>query len=186
MKMSEIKMAEYPKEAHTAIPQTQTVSPMEHSQPSFPPVELEAKNDQVAMSNTHTAGPAPERTLPSNMIQPEYVRSQTHQQDKAANLTDLRGPPPPVDHFADGKTPAGLQVNPESAPAMVTPLDRLGELPAWIDCPFCKQRTKTMVTKEGEGMQMFVHFPFSRSRAAPVPKRSSFACHFNLSRFETN
>ncbi|OCL11577.1 hypothetical protein AOQ84DRAFT_278201, partial [Glonium stellatum] len=31
---------------------------------------------------------------------------------------------------------------------MVIPLEHLGETPAFIDCPYCKQRTKTRVIKE--------------------------------------
>lgn len=35
----------------------------------------------------------------------------------------------------------------------VTPLHLLGEQPQWIDCPFCYQRTKTLINSEGTAMQ---------------------------------
>jgi len=37
------------------------------------------------------------------------------------------------------------QIDPASAPAMVTPLGRLGLVPAWIDCPHCQRMTETTV-----------------------------------------
>ncbi|KAM0797169.1 hypothetical protein BDR22DRAFT_466358 [Usnea florida] len=42
-------------------------------------------------------------------------------------------------------TPA---IVPISNPLFVTPLDQLLEVPAFIDCPYCKRRTQTRVTHE--------------------------------------
>lgn len=39
------------------------------------------------------------------------------------------------------------------APMMVTPLERLTEIPTLIDCPHCRRRAKTTVEKEGSSMQ---------------------------------
>ena len=36
----------------------------------------------------------------------------------------------------------------------VTPLERLGEVEAWIDCPFCHQRTRTRVDKVDTSMTL--------------------------------
>jgi hypothetical protein len=36
----------------------------------------------------------------------------------------------------------------------VVPLQHLGPQSEWIDCQFCKQRTKTDVVKKGGPMQM--------------------------------
>ncbi|KAI1407948.1 hypothetical protein F5Y13DRAFT_115371 [Hypoxylon sp. FL1857] len=38
----------------------------------------------------------------------------------------------------------------------VTPLHQLNEFPTWIDCPYCKKRTMTKITKEDTSMQMVV------------------------------
>lgn len=38
-------------------------------------------------------------------------------------------------------------------PVMVTPLERLTEIPTLIDCPHCRRRAKTTVEKEGSSMQ---------------------------------
>lgn len=53
----------------------------------------------------------------------------------------------------DNKPPQFVQ---ERDPPMVTPLERLNEHAQWIDCPACKRRTRTNVTKEGGGMQLYV------------------------------
>ncbi|GAW23121.1 hypothetical protein ANO14919_126710 [Xylariales sp. No.14919] len=75
-------------------------------------------------------GPAPPTSLPLNMIQEENT--------KLSNT-------PVADNVP--------QVVIEGNPRMVTPLHRLTEDPAWIDCPFCKNITKTSVTKKGDSQQ---------------------------------
>ncbi|KAI9898103.1 hypothetical protein N3K66_006463 [Trichothecium roseum] len=44
-------------------------------------------------------------------------------------------------------------MNPHAAQQKVTPLHLLSETPQWIDCHFCRQRTKTVVKKDGAGLQ---------------------------------
>lgn len=39
---------------------------------------------------------------------------------------------------------------------MVTPLERLGEEPAWVDCPNCKRITQTRVASEHSTMTVYV------------------------------
>ena len=51
-----------------------------------------------------------------------------------------------------GQPPQGFTT--AQPPATVIPLNMLGQEPQWIDCPFCHQRTKTMINKEGSSMQM--------------------------------
>lgn len=41
----------------------------------------------------------------------------------------------------------------------VTPLERLGDAPDWIDCPFCQRMTKTRVTKQDSDTTMQVSSP---------------------------
>ncbi|KAI1103392.1 hypothetical protein F4804DRAFT_310302 [Jackrogersella minutella] len=52
----------------------------------------------------------------------------------------------------------GPQIIREKDPPNATPLQQLTENPTWIDCPFCKKRTKTKVTKEGTATQSLVGF----------------------------
>ncbi|OAA55132.1 LPS-induced tumor necrosis factor alpha factor [Cordyceps fumosorosea ARSEF 2679] len=53
-----------------------------------------------------------------------------------------------------GQPPADMA--PGQAARTVTPLNQLGDTPQYIDCPFCHQRTKTVVRKEGGSMQFVV------------------------------
>ncbi|KAI7485403.1 hypothetical protein KC351_g3942 [Hortaea werneckii] len=46
--------------------------------------------------------------------------------------------------------PMQQPMNPNAAP--VTPLHRLGIGPAWIDCPFCRRRTRTRVDRPESNM----------------------------------
>ncbi|KAI0012825.1 hypothetical protein F4779DRAFT_534743 [Xylariaceae sp. FL0662B] len=62
-----------------------------------------------------------------------------------------------VDHIQE-KNPHSLNTKMppivrEQDPQMVTPLHMLGEQPTWIDCPACRQRTLTKITKEASSMQ---------------------------------
>lgn len=74
-------------------------------------------------------------------IQPEPISTaQTIQTPnlKNASQADSRGP-------SSVGNPA---IVPVKNPLFVTPLDRLREVPDFIDCPFCKRRTQTRVTHE--------------------------------------
>ncbi|OTB00392.1 hypothetical protein M426DRAFT_26623 [Hypoxylon sp. CI-4A] len=51
------------------------------------------------------------------------------------------------------------QIVPEQDPPSVTPLGRLTGEPAWIDCPHCKRRAKTRISKEGTTMQTIATIP---------------------------
>ncbi|KAI8624081.1 hypothetical protein F5Y19DRAFT_480978 [Xylariaceae sp. FL1651] len=51
---------------------------------------------------------------------------------------------------------------------LVTPLHSLTEEPAWIDCPFCKQMTKTRSARQGDSQQVFVT-PLILSPLFPPP-----------------
>ncbi len=54
--------------------------------------------------------------------------------------------------------PSGKTGNvvPVKDPLFVTPLDRLSEVPEFIDCPFCHQRSKTLVSHEGSTATTYV------------------------------
>ncbi|KAH7322704.1 hypothetical protein B0I35DRAFT_407154 [Stachybotrys elegans] len=72
-------------------------------------------------------------------------------------------PPSYEDSRAAGASPnngPAIAMQPMGQPNMntgnadkVTRLTHLGPMPEWIDCPFCKQRTKTNVVQSGGGMQ---------------------------------
>ncbi|OHF01195.1 hypothetical protein CORC01_03510 [Colletotrichum orchidophilum] len=76
-------------------------------------------------------GPAPAREMPANLVQ-------------------LEQPATPLAAQQQG----GPTITPLANPLTVTPLHMLGDGPQWIDCPFCNQRTQTVITKEGTAMQM--------------------------------
>ncbi|RSL41959.1 hypothetical protein CEP53_012445 [Fusarium sp. AF-6] len=76
--------------------------------------------------------------MPENLIQTETntIPVPVHLPDKAA--------PGPENE---------LKINDVPAPQMVTPLARLGDRPEFIDCPFCKRRAETTISKEGSDTQ---------------------------------
>ena len=53
-----------------------------------------------------------------------------------------------------GDAPTIIDTEP---PLYVTPLDQLGELPAYIDCPYCSSRTQTRVTHKDSISTTFVN-----------------------------
>ncbi|EEU35863.1 uncharacterized protein NECHADRAFT_77175 [Fusarium vanettenii 77-13-4] len=87
-------------------------------------------------TTTTTSGIGPAKTVPADLIQTE------------ANTVSV-----PV-QFPNQVAPENeLKINDVPAPQMVTPLSRLGERPEFIDCPFCKKRTETTISKEGSDTQ---------------------------------
>ncbi|KAI0977235.1 hypothetical protein F4678DRAFT_455379 [Xylaria arbuscula] len=58
----------------------------------------------------------------------------------------------------DNATTQGAATKESQQRQLVTPLHALTEAPAWIDCPFCKQMTKTRSTREGDSQQAITSF----------------------------
>lgn len=56
------------------------------------------------------------------------------------------------------------QAPPEAAVQNVTPLQALADMPAWVICPFCKERAMTTVTKESSARTQYV----SSAKRPPV------------------
>ncbi|KAI1453637.1 hypothetical protein F4805DRAFT_442595, partial [Annulohypoxylon moriforme] len=50
------------------------------------------------------------------------------------------------------------QIVHERDPPIAIPLQNLTDAPTWIDCPFCKKRAMTKISKEGSSMQMVMGF----------------------------
>ncbi|TQV90789.1 LPS-induced tumor necrosis factor alpha factor [Cordyceps javanica] len=111
--------------------------------------------------------------------QPEPQQSpdqpqQSHQQEASQQHAVPAEPQPSHDHVPGRDTaaehhppsyeqaraaPAGqppANMPPGQAAQTVTPLNQLGDMSQWIDCPFCHKRTKTTVRKEGGSMQFIV------------------------------
>lgn len=68
--------------------------------------------------------------------------------------------PPEIGVVAQPPPNGPASVVPVSGIPKVTPLNRLGELPQSIDCPFCKQMTKTRVQKTDSAKTKYA-FPSS-------------------------
>ncbi|EQB59212.1 hypothetical protein CGLO_00429 [Colletotrichum gloeosporioides Cg-14] len=77
-------------------------------------------------------GPAPAKEMPTSLINTDEPTSTPWAGQKHDGPTIEALPPPPT----------------------VTPLHALGDTPQPIDCPFCKKRTQTTITKEGTSMQI--------------------------------
>ncbi|KAI1753883.1 hypothetical protein F4782DRAFT_529301 [Xylaria castorea] len=92
--------------------------------------EVTRTPDQKVEHELNSDGPAPPTSLPPDMIQEENRK----------HLSVLPAANVP-------------QVVVEGNPSMVTPLERLTAMNAWIDCPFCQHTTKTRMTKEGDSQQ---------------------------------
>ncbi|KAI0523882.1 hypothetical protein F5B22DRAFT_592392 [Xylaria bambusicola] len=94
---------------------------------------------------------------------------------KSEHQTVQDGPPPPAYQPSVATNPYNPQ-QPSITPAvditatqqgsaaikepqrLVTPLQALTEQPAWIDCPFCKQRAQTRSTRQGDSQQALASF----------------------------
>ncbi|KAI2773210.1 hypothetical protein F4815DRAFT_450309 [Daldinia loculata] len=116
-----------------------------------------AENSQVeGVIDTHIQVPPPVRAAP----QPDLTKNENEQdtiqintQPPIPSIIVEEPSKPPNMIVRDNKPPQFVQ---ERDPPMVTPLERLNEHAQWIDCPACKRRTRTNVTKEGGGMQLVV------------------------------
>lgn len=78
---------------------------------------------------------------------------QHHDTGNAHQYQHQHGQPLPPSYDQAKASPMGQPAQGQP-PATVIPLNMLGPEPQWIDCPFCHQRTKTMINKEGSSMQM--------------------------------
>ncbi|KAI8674558.1 hypothetical protein NCS57_00353800 [Fusarium keratoplasticum] len=87
-------------------------------------------------ATTTTSGIGPAKTVPADLIQTE---------DNTVSVPT---------QFPNKVAPGNeLKIDDAPPPEMVTPLSRLGERPEFIDCPFCKRRTETTISKEGSDTQ---------------------------------
>jgi hypothetical protein len=113
-------------EAHSLFyPQTSTMS---------------TQQTPVTASDAQLAGPA-------TVVEPAPPAYSPPQTDGTTLATEQ--PAPVRDLPANPAAPQQEQVQ------LVTPLEQLGDSPAWIDCPWCHRRTKTVVRTEGTTKQMY-------------------------------
>ncbi|KAI0846300.1 hypothetical protein F5Y00DRAFT_264681 [Daldinia vernicosa] len=116
-----------------------------------------AENSQVeGVIDTHIQVPPPVRAAPQPDLSKNTNEKDTLQINTQPPIPDIiveEPSKPPNMAVRDNKPP---QIIKERDPPMVTPLERLDRQPRWIDCPACKQRTKTQVIEEGSGMQLYV------------------------------
>lgn len=85
------------------------------------------------------------RRLLSRRMRREYLECALYW-ERNVLLTSSRDP---TDATQKPKRPGGAaKIVPLIDPEKVTSLTLLGEEPAWIDCQFCRRRTKTRVQKE--------------------------------------
>jgi hypothetical protein len=115
----------------------------------------EAQEPQPAAApDSHSIGAAPPAYSPQpQQAVPEATPNQTPVPVKGLP-SDLNAQPSPLPTMsaAPQKTVAGAAQ--QGPGARVVPLDRLGSEPQWIDCPFCHERTRTRLQKDGQPMQM--------------------------------
>ncbi|KAK3402411.1 hypothetical protein B0T20DRAFT_346455 [Sordaria brevicollis] len=77
-------------------------------------------------------------------------------QQNEQQIEEVSQPPPAYQPPTKMEQPQGQQ--PHLVPGVI-PLENLnGEMPQWIDCPFCQRRTQTRVDKEGSSMQILTGF----------------------------
>lgn len=85
---------------------------------------------------------------------PQTARTQT------PNNTEHISQEPPAynETFEKSQAPSGnpTPVAQQGQGRMVTPLERLGEEPALVDCPYCKKVTTTRVAQEHSTMTVYV------------------------------
>ncbi|KAI8958089.1 hypothetical protein F5Y11DRAFT_337392 [Daldinia sp. FL1419] len=115
-----------------------------------------AEKQVEGVIDTHLQVPPPVRTAPqpdqtTNEDQQDAIRAST--QPSIPQIIVEEPSKPPNMAIRDNRQP---QIVHEKDPEMVMPLDRLTGSPEWIDCPACKQRTRTVATREGGGMEFLV------------------------------
>lgn len=74
--------------------------------------------------------------------------------DNAPNAAATENHPPSYDQARVAPTGQPPVMAQGQVPMTVTPLNQLTDNPTYIDCPFCHKRAKTIVNKEGGGMQL--------------------------------
>ena len=106
----------------------------------------------AAAPDSHGIGAAPPAYSPQpQQAVPEAIPNETPVPVKGLS-SDLNAPPTPLPTMSaepQKAVPGAAQQAPR-----VVPLNQLGSEPQWIDCPFCHQRTKTRLHKDGSPMQM--------------------------------
>ncbi len=94
--------------------------------------------------------------------------STTQEEDLIQPANKLQKPSPQVDGLSQPQAAYPMYLPPDALPkpepvpvpirdpVYVTPLERLGELPADIDCPFCHRRTRTRLEHEDSNWTGYV------------------------------
>lgn len=85
--------------------------------------------------------------LPAAVHSPQVPRK-----DSVPLQYDPNGPQPPPYNAERTREPYSVPQPMSNAAPPVTPLEALGNYDAWIDCPFCHQRTRTKVDKAATAM----------------------------------
>ena len=94
--------------------------------------------------------------------------STTQEEDRIQPANKLQKPSPQIDSSSQAQAANPIYPPPDALPksepvpvpikdpVYVIPLERLGEQPADIDCPFCHQRTRTRVEHVGSCLTWYV------------------------------
>ncbi|KAI1803236.1 hypothetical protein F4811DRAFT_526003 [Daldinia bambusicola] len=117
----------------------------------------EKQPQDEGVMDTQIQVPPPVRAAP----QPELTQSEKKQDaiqacDPAPISSLIVEEPSRPPNMEERKNNRPLRIVQERDHPMVTPLEQLDENIHWIDCPSCRKRTKTTVSKEGGTMQIVV------------------------------
>ncbi|KAK5635841.1 hypothetical protein RRF57_011553 [Xylaria bambusicola] len=113
------------------------------------PVEMSATQEKETITSAQDAEGQPNAATAGGKSESQPIQNgpppPAYQPPVATNLHNTQQP---------STTPAGDTTATQQGGAttkqpqqLVTPLQALTEKPAWIDCPFCKQRTQTRSTR---------------------------------------
>lgn len=86
---------------------------------------------------------------PANQLPMSSLQADGQAQPQAAYGIGIHPPPDALSKTAPGPVPI-------RDPVYVTPLERLLETPADIDCPFCDRRTRTQVVYRDSSMTEYI------------------------------
>ncbi|KAJ3567047.1 hypothetical protein NPX13_g6907 [Xylaria arbuscula] len=100
-------------------------------------------------STENRSPPAPEAGAAPPAYQPSATTPPANAQQ--APITPAGNDNPTNQGLPASKETQQQQQQPQQ---LVTPLHALTEAPAWIDCPFCQQRTQTRVARQGDSQQV--------------------------------